>query len=93
MLRFNSLSICENTVAMLIAVFPIASVAGATGPLVNTVAMLFVVLIIASVAFAKKGTIPHHVALTVSLAIFQLSFVDTIRKDMLSLGLWHFLKL
>jgi hypothetical protein len=56
--------------------------------------MHFVVLIIASVAVAIEETaIPHHVALTVSLAVFQLSFVDTIRIDLLSLGLWHFLKL
>jgi hypothetical protein len=75
-------------------VFPIASVAVAIGPLVNTVAMLIAVLPIASVAVAIVETaIPHHVALTVSLAIFQLSFVDTFRKDKLSLGLLHFLKL
>ena len=77
----------ENTVAIFLVVFVIALVAIAITPLVNTVAMLLVIFPRPLVAVAIEGTaIPHHAALTVSLAVFQIAFVGAIRKD--RLGLW-----
>ena len=70
-----------------LVIFKVTDVFLAIGPLLNTMAIHLVVCPIAFVAAAIEGTAnPHHGAVTVSLAVFLLAFVDATRKDML--GLW-----
>ena len=60
---------------------------GTIRPLINTMAIPLVILIVTNVIVAIGGSAnPHHGAVTVSLTVFLLAFVDATRKDML--GLW-----
>ncbi len=55
--------------------------------------MHFFVFIVTSVAVAIEDTVLQHASLTVSFAVLQLAFLDPTRKDKLSLGFRHFLKI